>query len=244
MKSSLLLLAGLTALSPLTGAGLAAPVMADSTTAFSPPTAPLMLSRTVIRELSDGKQIVVTRSFKVQFVNADSGFTLTGAPVSVTVDVPPVLAPMADLERKRSEPGPFPLAIDSLGLIQQPTSADASELQERQKAKLVASGLIEAGNGTDQSKRESIQILGNMASDPRNSPWPADLFTAKDAERHLHRSVALADGSQGEIDVILRVSKRLPCGMPALFERVITTDVAGTRRVSREVWSLEPIAAK
>lgn len=54
------------------------------------------------------------------------------------------------------------------------------------------------------------------------------------------RSVALADGSLGEIEVLLRVGKWLPCGIPALFERIITTKLAGTRRVSREVWSLEP----
>jgi len=54
----------------------------------------------------------------------------------------------------------------------------------------------------------------------------------------------LADGSLGEVDVVLRVEKWLPCGMPALFERVITTDLSGTRHVSRELWSLEPLADK
>ena len=81
-----------------------------------------------------------------------------------------------------------------------------------------------------------------MAADPRTSPWPTDLFVAHDGERRQHRSVALADGSMGEIEVLLRVVKLLPCGMPAVFERIITTQLAGTRRVSREVWSFAPIS--
>ncbi len=233
----------MTALAPLAGAAIIDPVAAESTTGFAPPNTPMMLSRTVIRELSDGKQIVVKRSFRIQFVNSGSGYTLNGAPIGVTVDVPPVLERMADLERQRSEPGPFPLVLDNRGIIHDPAGSEVPDQQARDRARAVGSSLLQAAPIAQQTKVETIQFLDKMVSDPRSAPWPVDLFSAKDAERHLHRSVALADGSQGEVDVVLRVGKWLPCGMPALFERVITTDLAGTRRVSREVWSLEPIAA-
>lgn len=204
--------------------------------------APMVLSRTVIRELADGKQIVVKRSFRVQFVAAAGGFVLTGTPIAVSVDVPPVLARLGELERQRSDSGPFPILIDRQGLIHTAAASPAGEPGKRQDAKQAAAGLIQGTALPAETKRDAVQLLGSMAADPRTSPWPIDLFVAHDAERRQHRSMALADGSLGEIEVLLRVSKWLPCGMPALFERVITTDLAGTRRVSREVWSLEAIA--
>lgn len=243
MRLSLVFLAGMTALAPLALASMETQALAQSRASFAPPSGPMVLSRTVIRELSDGKQIVVKRSFRVQFVASGNGYLLTGAPLGVTVDVPPVLEGLADLERKRSEPGPFPLMVDSRGVINT-ESAESPDRKARESARRMGSSLLQAAALPEQTKRETIQLLGNMASDPRSSPWPIDLFNAKDAERHMHRSVALADGSQGEVDVVLRVEKWLPCGMPALFERVITTDLSGTRRVSREVWSLEPLADK
>lgn len=204
----------------------------------------MVLSRTVIRELSDGKEIVVKRSFRVQFIASKNGYTVTGIPDGVTVNVPPVLERMADLERQRSEPGPFPLLIDSRGVIHDAGQGGLPDRQARENARRVGSGLLQAAPIADHAKAESIQLLGALASDPRTSPWPADLFSAKDPERRMHRTVALADGSQGEIDVVLRVGKWLPCGIPALFERVITTELGGTRRVSREVWSLAPVASE
>lgn len=242
MKTSLALLAGMTALAPLAVVQFDAPALADTPAGFSPPSAPLMLSRTVIRELSDGKQIVVKRSFRVQFVASGSGYMLTGAPIGVSVDVPPVLERIGELERKRSEPGPFPLSIDGRGLIHAASLSEIPDRQARENARQVGTGLVEAAVMPDQAKRDTIQVLGAMAGETRSAPWPSDLFSAKDAERHQHRSVALADGSQGEFDVVLRVEKWLPCGIPALFERIITTELGGTRMVSREVWSLEPLA--
>jgi len=227
-------------MAPLTGAQFAAAASAESAAPFSPPSVPLVLSRTVIRELSDGKQIVVKRSFRVQFVASGDGFVLTGAPIGVTVDVPPVLAGMAELERRRSEPGPFPLVIDSRGSIHAANVLETTDKHAREAARQAGSALLQGAAMPEQAKRDSIQALGTMAGDMRGSPWPVDLFNATDAERHQHRTVALADGSQGEVDVLVRVEKRLPCGMPAQFERIITTDLGGTRRVSREVWNLEP----
>lgn len=202
----------------------------------------MVLSRTVIRELADGKQIVVTRSFRVQFVASADGFVLTGTPIAVNVEVPPLLAQLGELERRRSDLGPFPILIDRHGLIHTAANGAAADAGVRQNAQQAATGLIQGGALPAETKRDAVQLLGAMAADPRTSPWPTDLFVAHDSERRQHRSVALADGSLGEIEVLLRVGKWLPCGMPAVFERVITTQLAGTRRVSREVWSFEQIS--
>lgn len=202
----------------------------------------MVLSRTVIRELADGKQIVVKRSFRVQFVPSEGGFVLTGTPIAVSVDVPPVLAPLGELERRRSDAGPFPLMVDNQGLIHPAPSGGLTDPGVRQEAKQAATGLIQGTALPAATKQGAVQVLGTMAADPRSSPWPVDLFIAHDSERRQHRSITLGDGSAGEVEVLLKVESWLPCGMPALFERIITTDLAGTRRVSHEVWSLEPIA--
>ena len=241
MRTSALILAGVAALAPITAAPWQFAAAAEAPRAFSPPLVPMVLSRTVIRELADGKQIVVKRSYRVQFVAADGGYMLSGAPIAVSVDVPPVLAQLGELERRRSDAGPFPIKVDSQGLIHTDPIGSEADATDRQAAQRTAAGLIEGTSFADGTKRDAVQLLGNMAADPRTSPWPTDLFVARDGERRLHRSVALADGSQGEIEVLLRIDKWLPCGMPALFERVITTKLAGTQRVSREVWTLEPI---
>lgn len=241
MKASALILAGVAALVPLAAAHWDFAAAAEAPRGFSPPTTPMVLSRTVIRELGDGKQIVVKRSFRVQFVAAPDGFVLTGTPIAISVDVPPVLARLGELERQRSDSGPFPLLIDRGGLIHTTASSDPADAKARQDARQTATGMIQAAAMPDATKRDAVGMIGSMSADSHSSPWPIDLFTAHDSERRQHRSVTLSDGSLGDIDVLLRVGNWLPCGMPALFERIITTNLAGTRRVSREVWSLEPI---
>lgn len=242
MKVSALLLAGVAALGPTLGSHWFFEAAAQAPhVRFSPPMAPMVLSRTVIRELSGGQQVLVKRRFRVQFVASADGFVLTGTPIDVSVEVPPILARLGELERQRSDSGPFPIAIDGQGMIHpvvEPGNADAIARNSSQRA---AQGMIDSATMPAGRKREGGQLLAQLAADPRTSLWPTDLFVASDGERRLHRSVALPDGSEGEIEILLRVGKLLPGGVPTVFERVITTQLAGTRRVSREVWSLEPI---
>ncbi len=200
----------------------------------------MVLSRTITRELSGGQQVVVQRRFRVQFVPDGDGFMVTGTPLDVSVEVPPVLARLGELERQRSDPGPFPIMVDGQGLIQPAGARSDADLRARKDGQQTAQGLIDTTAMPVMRKREGEQLLGQLAIDPRISPWPTDLFVASNGERRQHRSVALPGGDQGEIDVLLRVEGLLPCGMPASFERIITTQLAGTRRVSRELWSLAP----
>lgn len=240
MKTAALLLAG-AALLPVFGSQWAFEAMAQAPhLRFSPPSVPMVLSRTVVRELSGGQQVLVKRRFRVQFLPDGDGFVLTGAPIDVSVEVPPVLARLGELERQRSDLGPFPLLLDGQGLIHPAAARKDANLLIRQDGQQAAQWLIHAAAMPAVRKREGEQLLGQLAIDPRTSPWPTDLFVASNGERRQHRTVALPDGSQGEVDVLLKVGKLLPGGMPTSFERVITTQLAGTRRISRELWNLEP----
>lgn len=242
MKVSALLLAGVAALGPTLGSHWFFEAAAQAPhVRFAPPMAPMVLSRTVIRELSGGQQVLVKRRFRVQFEASADGFVLTGTPIDVSVEVPPILARLGELERQRSDSGPFPIMVDGQGMIHPAVDRKNADGTARKGGQQTALGMIDAAAMPAERKREGAQLLGQLATDPRNSPWPTDLFVASDGERRLHRSVALPDGSEGQIEILLKVGKLLPGGVPTVFERVITTQLAGTRRVSREVWSLEPI---
>ena len=239
MRAAALLLAG-AALLPVLGSQWAFEAMAQAPQLrFVPPSSPMVLSRTVVRELSGGQQVLVKRRFRVQFLPDGDGFILTGAPIDVNVEVPPILARLGDIERHRRDLGPFPILVDGHGLIHPAAARKDIDLLARKDSQQAAQGMISAAAMPALRKREGEQLLGHLAIDPRTSPWPTDLFVASNGERRQHRTVALPDGSEGEVDVLLKVGKLLACGMPASFERVITTQLAGTRRVSREVWSLE-----
>lgn len=201
----------------------------------------MVLSRTVIRELSGGEQVLVKRRFRVQFLPDGEGFVLTGVPIDVSVEVPPVLARLGDLERKRIELGPFPISLNRQGLIHIATAPTDTSLLARKVGQEAAVAMIGSASMPALRKHEGVQLVGHLATDPRTTPWPTDLFAASNGERRQHRIVALSDGSQGEVDVLLKVSRLLPCGIPASFERVITTQLAGTKRISREMWTLEPV---
>ncbi len=183
---------------------------------------------------------MVKRRFRVQFLPDGDGFVLTGVPIDVIVEVPPVLAMLGELERQRSDQGPFPISIDSQGLIQLEIAREDADLLTRKVGQQAANAMISAASMPAIRKREGERLLAQLASDPRTSSWPTDLFAASDGERRQHRTVALSDGSQGDIDVLLKVTRLMPGGIPTSFERVITTQLAGTKRVSRELWTLEP----
>ena len=181
MRGSALILAGIAALVPVVTAQSPFAAAAEVPKAFSPPSTPMVLSRTVIRELADGKQIVVKRSFRVQFVPAADGFVLTGTPITVSVDVPPLLARLGELERQRSDMGPFPLAIDSAGMIHPAQTGGTADQPTNQQAKVAVTGMIQAAPLPGETKRDAVLVLGAMTAEPRSSPWPPPPSMGPDA---------------------------------------------------------------
>lgn len=206
---------------------------------FAPPIEQLILSRTVIRELSDGKQIKVTRRYAVQFAATESGFLLDGKLVDVSVDVPSLLGGLAEVERKRSEAGLFPVRIDSGGTIL--AGQERGQVDRHGRAEMTARAtvaLAETGMPKENLQLGTQFVSRAMQAQPR-SPWPVDLLRIAPGEHHQSRVVALASGEEGRIEVVTRVGTLLPCGLPKTVERTVVTMLAGTRRVSREIWTFQ-----
>ncbi|MFO1255073.1 MAG: hypothetical protein U1E37_05320 [Sphingomonadaceae bacterium] len=241
MKSRALVLAGLVALLPaLAPVTLAAAVEPIQEFRFSPPAQGLVLSRTVIRELSDGKEIRVTRRYAVRFAPEDKGFRLDGKLIDVAVDVPPVLRQLGEIERRRDDTGMFPVHIDANGAI---VDAPAAQAVDRAAHKAMMSRatatLADAGLGR-QNMQESSGFIADVLQAQPGSRWPVDLFRVQPGEHRQSRSVPLPGGGEGWIEVVTRVDALLPCGLPRTVERTVTTQLAGSRRVSREVWTFQP----
>ncbi|MDE2435017.1 MAG: hypothetical protein KGM49_02035 [Sphingomonadales bacterium] len=217
----------------------AQPAWAEPTAAnrlFAPPADEMVLTRTVWRYLADGQQIKVTRSYAVRFLRVSDGFRLEGKLIGATVDAPADLAPFAELERNRPDTGLFPILLDANGRIL--ADGVAPPPAARVKAADLARAALERAPLTSADRQVANQQVAAMGAEPGvYGHVPADLFQPQAGERREHRHIALPGGIAGEVDVAIHVDDIQPSGLPDRVERVMTTELAGTTRVSREVWT-------
>jgi hypothetical protein len=238
---ALLLLGAAALLPPLSGQVTAQP--GDSVARpFAPTEAPLVLTRKVWRTLGDGKEIVVTRRYAVQFARRGDGYLLDGRLIDAAVEAPPVLAALAELERNRPEAGLFPVLLDGAGRIREVAGTQQDQPTPRESARNKAEEIITSAPMAAAQKQEAGAFLKQLAAQGVLAAWPADLFNPVPGERHEHRRIALPSGQEGEVDVSLKVEGALSSGLPRLVERTVTTVLAGTSRTSRERWTLGPVA--
>lgn len=240
MSARACLLAGaailLTALAPIE---LAQADVSGPQARFAPPIEQLILSRTVIRELSDGKQIKVTRRYTVRFAAVENGFLLDGKLVDVSVDAPPLLGGLAEIERKRDETGMFPVRIDSGGTILAGPSGDQVDQRVRDEMTARATDVLAETGMPKENLQLGTRFVAQTMQAPSRTSWPVDLLRIQPGEHRKSRIVPLASGEEGRIEVVTRVDTLLPCGLPRTIERTVTTVLAGTRRVSREIWAFQ-----
>lgn len=237
MRLGKILLAGVAALVPLAHVQSQGVAAAATRSTFVAPSGDVVLARTVIRQLGDGKLITVTRRYKVQFVPVDGGYRLDGELIDVAVDVPPALNKLADIERNRPDTGLFPMMLDSQGFIR---NSDPQVVDRESRARIFseASSFLGSSGLNAPDRQDSIKVVGQLTSNAPNSPWPADLFNPQPGERRQERDVAMPDGRTGQVIVVIRVGSLLPCGLPHQLEREVTTVLAGSQRVSREVFTI------
>lgn len=241
MNGKTLLLAGAAALLPVIAGQVSAQSTAVSSQPFAPPESPLVLTRTVWRTLSDGKQIVVRRRYEVQFSRDADGFRLDGRLLDAAVEAPPLLAALAELERKRGDEGMFPLLIDAAGRIRESVGTQRESPAQRDDAREQAQRLLAGTPQPPAQQQASGAFLTQVAGQGALAAWPVDLFNPASGERHERRRIALPDGQEGEVTVSVKSVEPQRLGLPRSVERTVTTVLAGTSRTSREQWTLAPI---
>lgn len=204
--------------------------------AFVPPNGPLVLTRTVVRPLSDGKEIVVRRRYEVRFTRLGRGFQVDGHLLDCTVDAPPSLRALAEIERKRPDTGLFPMALDERGQILSQAKAGPSAALD-DAARLAADKLADwpLAPMAEAQARAFVQQLQARGS---GSAWPTDVF--QPAPGHLvdRRAIPLADGSSGSVTVAVTAAGREPGGPLSSIVRSVTTQLGAERRTSREEYRL------
>lgn len=241
MKRSSLLLAGVASLLP----AQLAPLLAESapaaeSPAFQPPTTPQVLTRTLWRSLRDGQEIMVRRSYEVRFSRTDGGFLLDGRLIDTAVDAPAPLALLAEIERKRPDPGMFPLRLDAHGRIvgqrARAVPGDPHRSAEDHARTILARSALEA-----EERKQTEQLARSiLESSVGASAWPSDLFSPAARSRREKRSLALDGGQNGVIEVSVDVRGTGDGGLPKTVERRVATEIGGSARFSREVWTMTP----
>lgn len=237
IKRSALLLAGVAALLPLAALSKVAPVAASlSPQRFAPPGVPLVLTRTVVRALPGGKEIVVARRYEIRIIADGAGYRVDGALLDCKVSAPPVLAALAQLERQRPENGLFPIRLDRAGRIVPEAPAAPGEALAR--GSQVAREQISLASLTPTDRRDASAFVRHLATHGAFTAWPADLFHPATGQRSEHKDFALPDGSVGSVAVAIDARATAQGGLLDRVERTVTTRLEGTSRVTREEWTL------
>lgn len=234
-----ILLAGIAAVAPAAVAQAAPP--APALVAFKPPEGPVMISRTVVRSLVDGKEVRATRRYLVWFRAEASGWRLEGELRDVTVEVPPSLEQFAELERNRAEPGFFPIRLDAAGRLlprSDPPVGDGSRAKAVALGEMMIAGALMSPSARNQANTMLTQVV--MAGNG-GTAWPIDVFSPARAESLESREIAMPDGTRGSINVSIRGEGLVPGGLPQRVERTVLTDLGGSKRTSREIWTFERV---
>lgn len=234
------LLAGIAAMAPATMVQ-AVPAARSAVAAFTPPEGPVLISRTVVRSLFDGKEVRATRRYLVWFRPDPAGWRVEGELREVIVDVPSSLEQFAGLERNRIEPGFFPILLDPAGRLKPRSDSpagDGSSAKAYALAEMMIAGALISPNARNQANTMLGQVVmaGNCGT-----AWPEDLFNPARAEMTERREIALPDGSRGSINIAIRAEGLVPGSLPARVERTVLTDLSGTKRTSREIWTFERV---
>ena len=238
MKNRALFLAGVAAILPSVVAGSTIGTDLSAPAAhFAPPSDPIMLTRTVWRSLYDDKEIVSRRRYAIRFVPRGDGFAVFGELVESAVDAPPALFALAELERSRADSFLFPMQLDSNGrMVAEKQSLDSAVHGQGART---AQQMVRASQLTNPEKDQAESLIDQMAGIGGGADWPMDLINPERQKRQEMRRMKLPGGGEGEINVSLTVQGLLQGGLPRTVERTVVTELAGTRKITREQWVLE-----
>ena len=205
---------------------------------FNPPPNPLILTRTLRHMMHDGTAIVTRRSYRVLFVREGAGFRLDGTLAEVTVESPPGLEALAALERRRPDPGLFPVRLDAAGMVL-PTPDPAPSRQQRQ-AIGTASADIARMNLAAADAAQAQGFVARFQTQPYRTAWPLDLFHPVPGTRRDRRTIPLDGGLNGEVTTDIAARTDPASGLLGSFTRTVTTDLGGDKRMVIEEWTLAP----
>lgn len=205
---------------------------------IAPPDGPMRYSRTVVRQLSDGKEFSAARDFAVTFRRFDGGFMLNGQQTGVRIDAPAALEQFVQIERERDESGMFPIALDAFGQI---LSTQVAQPAGPDLPRAIREALSHVSSNVSADEREQLaQYLSALqqAGNRVIAYLPTDLFAPVSLSRRDEQRVDLPGGLQGTVESVFECERDAGTGLMRAATRRIVTLVEGTSRTVREDWSL------
>ncbi len=194
------------------------------------------MKRRLQRGLRDGNSITVTREWRVGFARQNRGIAVSGSQISVQVEAPENLAPIAKIEEQRSTNSMFPILLDSMGRV----AAAGQNTTQESFEKAVEAGMqmlsdVDGAPALYRPYMAQMQKAGSTLLDD----LPADLFYPSTEPFHAVRQIALPDGGFGEFEAHWTASVQDSTGLLSKAHREVITRVGESERRSSEDWSLE-----
>lgn len=205
------------------------------------PTNPMLLRRELSRGLRDGKAIVVTREWRVEFNENGRGISVSGLQTSVSVEAPPALAKISEIERARSTQDMFPILLSQDGMIL--AAGEATSRASVEEAISAAADLMAEKGLSVQTVSEQRQFLVQLQQTGSSllEQMPGDLFYPITAPLREIREIALPSGVAGEFEVLWSASAQAETGLLDRARREVITRINENERRSTETWTLRPI---
>lgn len=201
------------------------------------PSGPIKLTRVLRRDLSDGKAIILTRSYRLDFTRRGQGYHVSAVATEVGIDAPPALATLARIELER-EDAAFTLELDGSGFIVAEQASDRTA----NRAKLAARGeaLIASTMSNNDQRAQALAMFSQLAQATGDTSLPRDFFNPQSPEYREQRALSLPDGSQGQIEILLRAERSTSSLLLQRVSREVITILGTSRQTSRENYFLVP----
>jgi len=206
--------------------------------AFTPPGAPMVLTRELRKTLVDGQSFVSRRRYAIRFVSEGEGWRVEGTLLASEVEAPAdVPAALVELERTRSDEGLFPLRLDRAGLIVSQQGSQDPHSSARALAAAQSYLATAPLSSADRSAASALTARLQAQTRAAGGNWPTDLFRPAPGERSEVRRIPLGGGADGKVTVTMAAAGS-PAGVLERLERRVVTETAGSRRLSVETWTL------
>lgn len=201
------------------------------------PSGDCILSRSLTRGLRDGNAVSVARSWRIRFARQSRGIAIYGEQVSVAVEAPENLDPIAKIEKERSTKGLFPILLAPDGIV---VAAGQNTAQSSFDAavRTAEAMLAKQEDGTTHARYlAELQLAGSSLLDE----MPGDLFYPSTKPFRDVRQILLPDGGSGEFEVRWIARARDDTGLLDMARREVITRIGTNERRSNEEWSLKTL---
>jgi hypothetical protein len=207
------------------------------------PETTMRLTRVLARGLGETAVITVRRSWDVQFAQQGRGIVVTGRQVAASVDAPPHLARLAQLEEQRDASAMLPIMLSDVGMIISPGIEPGSALAPSDAVSdaLRAAEAMIARQPVPADEREKYRFYLAQVHQSGASlldSLPDDLFFPAGAPVARTENISLPDGLTGRFALRYRSEPQADAPWLARAERQIETEVAGLTRSASESWTL------